>query len=63
MHWRCWIGKHDFEIVRPVSDQSALVGCHNCSRLWGCNFAMQIMVPWHLVSDFYDREHVLWRDC
>ena len=53
----CRAGLHRLELVRPISEQAALVECPHCGRKWARYMAVGInqdgMIPWENAEPFY----------
>ena len=49
------IGFHhgECELVRRLSQQSELIRCKHCGRLFAINHDVRVVLPWHCVRNFY----------
>lgn len=50
----CAVIGHKYTNVRRLSDQSHLLACRRCLRLFAINTSVRVLIPWDSeVADFY----------
>jgi transcription elongation factor Elf1 len=41
-------------VVRNLSDQSQLIQCQDCGKLFAINHSVRVVLPWEKVKAYYD---------
>ena len=41
-------------VVRELSDQSQLIQCQDCGKLFAINHSARVVLPWESVKDHYE---------
>lgn len=53
----CSIGSHNYYEVRRLNNCCHLIGCRDCSKLWGMNTTVHALVSWD--SELEDQHRLM----
>ncbi len=60
---KCLLGYHYYYFVRKLSDNSDVIACGNCNKLFAVNYPTGIILKYNTeIENFYDNFNKIRRD-